>query len=165
MLLKRDVPGIELQFYKPENKGLHAFHGKIAHVASMTFMYYCETHKTVNTRNIKECYCVARHQPITRETTRPQTATVISLWFWVLLAYPELYWAVYKSGTGTRARRRWNACVGTNIRDVRRRTWEHQVWDAGMYGTGTRDIKYIQGCGDVKYGEAGDVNDYFKSQL
>ena len=26
--------------------------GKIAHVASMTFMYYCETHKTVNTRNI-----------------------------------------------------------------------------------------------------------------
>ena len=38
--------------FKPENKGLHAFHGKISHVASMTFMYYCETHKTVNTRNI-----------------------------------------------------------------------------------------------------------------
>ena len=71
---------------------------------------------------------------------------------------------MYKSGTGTRGRGRWNACVGTNIRDARRRTWEHQVWDAGMYGTGMRDIKYIQGCGDVKYGEAGDVNDYFKSQ-
>ena len=96
-----------------------------------------------------ECYCVARNQPITREITRPQTATVISLWFWVLLAYPELYWAVYKSGTGTRGRGHWNACVGTNIRDARWRTWGHQVWDAGICGTGTRDIKYIQGCGDM----------------
>ena len=39
-----------------------------------------------------ECYCVARNQPITREITKPLTATKISLWFWVLLAYPELYW-------------------------------------------------------------------------
>ena len=38
-----------------------------------------------------ECYCVARNQPITREITKPLTATIISLWFWVLLAYPELY--------------------------------------------------------------------------
>ena len=38
-----------------------------------------------------ECYCVARNQPITREITKPRTATKISLWFWVLLAYPELY--------------------------------------------------------------------------
>ena len=38
-----------------------------------------------------ECYCVARNQPITREITKPLTATKISLWIWVLLTYPELY--------------------------------------------------------------------------
>ena len=38
-----------------------------------------------------ECYCVARNQPITREITKPRTETKISLWIWVLLAYPELY--------------------------------------------------------------------------
>ena len=44
-----------------------------------------------------ECYCVARNKPIRREITKPQTATVISLWFWGLLAYPELYcdWPVH----------------------------------------------------------------------
>ena len=39
-----------------------------------------------------ECYCFATNKPIRREITKPQTATVISLWFWGLLAYPELYW-------------------------------------------------------------------------
>ena len=38
-----------------------------------------------------ECYCVARYKPIGHEITKPQTATVISLCFWGLLAYPELY--------------------------------------------------------------------------
>ena len=44
-----------------------------------------------------ECYCVARNKPIRREITKPQTATVISLWFWGLLACPELYcdWPVH----------------------------------------------------------------------
>ena len=44
-----------------------------------------------------ECYCVARNKPIRREITKPQTATVISLWFWGFLAYPELYcnWPVH----------------------------------------------------------------------
>ena len=44
-----------------------------------------------------ECYCVARNKPIRGEITKPQTATVISLWFWSLLAYPELYcdWSVH----------------------------------------------------------------------
>ena len=44
-----------------------------------------------------ECYCVARNKPIRREITKPQTATVISLWFWSLLACPELYcdWPVH----------------------------------------------------------------------
>ena len=44
-----------------------------------------------------EYYCVARNKPIRREITKPQTATVISLWFWGLLAYPELYcdWLVH----------------------------------------------------------------------
>ena len=41
---------------------------------------YCEIHKTVNTRNM-ECYCVARNKPIRREITKPQTATVVNLWF------------------------------------------------------------------------------------
>ena len=39
-----------------------------------------------------ECYCVARNKPIRHEKTKPQTAAVISLWFWCLLVYPELYW-------------------------------------------------------------------------
>ena len=44
-----------------------------------------------------ECYCVARNKPIRHEITKPQTATVINLWFWGLLAYPELYcdWPVH----------------------------------------------------------------------
>ena len=44
-----------------------------------------------------ECYCVARNKPIRREITKPQTATVISLWFWGLLTCPELYcdWPVH----------------------------------------------------------------------
>ena len=44
-----------------------------------------------------ECYCVARNKPIRREITKPQTATIISLWFWGLLACPELYcdWPVH----------------------------------------------------------------------
>ena len=58
---------------------------------------YCETQKTVNTRNINGMLlCVARKKPIRREKTKPQTATVISLWFSGLLACPELYfdWAL-----------------------------------------------------------------------
>ena len=45
---------------------------------------------------LMECYCVARKKPIRREKTKPQTATVISFWFWGLLACPELYfdWAL-----------------------------------------------------------------------
>ena len=44
-----------------------------------------------------ECYCVAKNKPIEREITKPQTATVISLWFWSLLACPKLYcdWQVH----------------------------------------------------------------------
>ena len=43
-----------------------------------------------------ECYCVARNKPIRCVITKPLTATVIKLWFWGLLAYPELYcdWTV-----------------------------------------------------------------------
>ena len=44
-----------------------------------------------------ECYCVARNKPIRCVITKPRTATVIKLWFWGLLAYPELYcdWSVH----------------------------------------------------------------------
>ena len=38
-----------------------------------------------------ECYCVVRNKPIKCEITKPQTATVISLWFWGLLACPEFF--------------------------------------------------------------------------
>ena len=38
-----------------------------------------------------ECYCVVRKQPIRHEKTKPQTATVISLWFWGLLPCHEHY--------------------------------------------------------------------------
>ena len=50
-----------------------------------------------------ERYCVARNEPIRREITKPKTATVISLWFWGLLGYPEFHcnWPVHNQ-------RSWN---------------------------------------------------------
>ena len=48
---------------------------------STTCVFYCETHKSVNTRNIHECYCVARKKPIRRKITKPQRATITSLQF------------------------------------------------------------------------------------
>ena len=59
--------------------------------------------------------------------------------------------AVYRSGMGTLG----CVCGDLGIGDARRRTWGHQVWDAGMCGTGT---------GDVKYRDVRDVNDYCKSR-
>ena len=52
-----------------------------------------------------ECYCVARNKPIRREITKPQTATVISLWFWGLLACLEVYcdWPVHNQQTRTQS--------------------------------------------------------------
>ena len=64
------------------------------------FPRYCETHKIVNTRNIYVMLLCC-------EKTKPQTATVINLWFWGLLAYPELYcdWPVHNQHS-------WNfSCV------------------------------------------------------
>ena len=51
--------------------------------------------------------------------------------------------AVYKSGTGTRGRGHWNACVGT--------------WDLGTRDEGLGDVNYgMRGRGDVKNWDAGD---------
>ena len=45
-------------------------------------MTYCETHKTMNTRNIYGMLlCCKKKKPIGHEKTKPQTAMVISLWF------------------------------------------------------------------------------------
>ena len=49
---------------------------------------------------------------------------------------------MYKSGMGTRGLGHWDACGDLRLGDARRRTWGHQVWDAGTCGTGTRDVKY-----------------------
>ena len=52
--------------------------------------------------------------------------------------------AVYKSGTGTRGRGHWDACVGTwdlgTRGEGRGDIWygTRDVWDAGTCGTGTR---------------------------
>lgn len=35
-----------------------------------------------------ECYCVTKKKPIRCEKSKPQTAMVISLWFWCLFACP-----------------------------------------------------------------------------
>ena len=47
--------------------------------------------------NFMEGYCVVRKKPIRHDKTKLQTATVISLWFWGLLACPELYrvWSLH----------------------------------------------------------------------
>ena len=53
--------------------------------------------------------------------------------------------AVYKSGTGTRGRGHWDACVGT--------------WDLRTRGEGRGDIWYgTRGRGDVWDGDAGTSN-------
>ena len=58
----------------------------------------------------------------------------ISIGVWYLqTADRRLQTAVYKSGTGTRARGHRDACVETW--DLGKR---HQVWDAGTCGTGTQ---------------------------
>ena len=60
--------------------------------------FYLETHKTVNTDQ-KYLWNVIVLKEINqlREITKLQTAMVISLWFWGLLAYPKLYcdWPVH----------------------------------------------------------------------
>ena len=60
--------------------------------------FYLETHKTVNTDQ-KYLWNVIVLQEINQlcEITKRQTAMVISLWFWGLLAYPKLYcdWPVH----------------------------------------------------------------------
>ena len=61
--------------------------------------------------------------------------------------------AVYKSGTGTRGRGHWDACVGTwdlgTRGEGRGDIWyeTRDVWDAGTYGTRGR---VGRGRGDVK---------------
>ena len=53
---------------------------------------YCENYKTMNTTtNIKECYGVGKKKLIRSEKTKPQTAMVITLWFWGLVMCTELY--------------------------------------------------------------------------
>ena len=52
---------------------------------------YCESYKTMNSRNIKECYCVAKKKLVRGEKTKPQKAMVITLWFWGLVICAELY--------------------------------------------------------------------------
>ena len=49
----------------------------------------------------------------------------------------RFYGAVCKSVTGTLGR----VCGDMGLGDARRRTWGHQVWDAGTCGTGTREVK------------------------
>ena len=41
-----------------------------------------------------------------------------------------------KSGTGTLGRVYWDLGLG----DTRRRTWGHQVWDAGRWDRDARDV-------------------------
>ena len=54
------------------------------------------------------------------------------------------FWAVYKSGTGTRGQGHRDACVGT--------------WDVGTRDEGLEDINYgTRGRGDVKYRDAGEA--------
>ena len=53
------------------------------------------------------------------------------------------FWAAYKTGTGTRGRGHWDACVGTlGLGNARRGTWGHQIRDVGTRGTRTREVKY-----------------------
>ena len=72
-----------------------------------------------------ECYCVAKNKPIRRVITTLQTATVISLWFWGLIAYPKLYcnWPVHSQHS-------WNfSCVhGFLSLIVKRRPKLNNFW-------------------------------------
>ena len=51
--------------------------------------------------------------------------------------------AVYKTGTGTKGRGHWDACVGSCDLETRDEgLGDIRVWDAGTCGTDTRDVKY-----------------------
>ena len=55
--------------------------GCLTRVVHKSSPVYCESYKTMNSRNIKECYFVAKKKLIRGEKTKPQTAMVITLWF------------------------------------------------------------------------------------
>ena len=44
-----------------------------------------------------ECYCAVKRKSTRHEKPKPQTATVVSLWFCGFLAYPELHcdWSLH----------------------------------------------------------------------
>ena len=75
--------------YKKENVGDHEHWSDMFVTVKLTKPWTPEI--------FMECYCVARNKPIRRKITKPQTATVISLWFRGLLTCPELYcdWPVH----------------------------------------------------------------------
>ena len=61
------------------------------------------------------------------------------------------FWAVYKSGTGTRGQGHRDTCVGT---------WDLGTWDEGLKdinSTMERGDVWEGGCGDVKNWDAGDA--------
>ena len=99
-----------------------------------------------------ECYCVARNKPIRHVITKLQTATVISLWFWGLIAYPKLYcnWPVHNQHS-------WNfSCVqGFLSLIVKRRPKLNNFWlkrykiKLKRFGLTTL-ISYM--CIELKYG-------------
>ena len=80
---------ILLYFSKQKKKNLICFHFQHTVTVKLT--------KLSKPEIFTECYRVARNKPIRREITKLQTATVVNLWFWGLLAYPELYcdWPVH----------------------------------------------------------------------
>ena len=51
----------------------------------------------MNATNIKECYCVTKKKLTRGEKTKPQTAMVITFWFWGLVMCTELYgdWSLH----------------------------------------------------------------------
>ena len=63
-------------------------------------------------------------------------------------------------------RRHWDACVGDlGLRDARRGTWGHQVWNAGTCGTETRDVKYRDAktlMNIAKFGDKCDISFFVK---
>ena len=48
-------------------------------------------------------------------------------------------------------------CGDLGLGDARRRTWGHRVWDTGICGTGTRDVKYRDAAGTSNTGTRGTL--------
>ena len=81
IFIKFSVINRSMKRYIVSFKGINSWSCSVTQKVHQRGIHYCESRKTVNTRNIYGmlCYCVARNKPIRHKITKPQTTMVIIL--------------------------------------------------------------------------------------